>query len=453
MLWDTASYTRTMRDTLKLLRNELMTQLTQQTRFWFVLAVLFFASLWVPRITSAQISLKLLGEKAQSLASPVTQERLAAEDWLSENEDDSYRELIRSLREGETATLILAADTVSVFISPWKRAMKQGDTHKGQINLFLPVRPVTRPVDHPRADELREAILIALNRLVGVRPMPELDKNDEESRLIEFPGYDRQEAIRALCSCLVEVADDSTMEQLADLLEKEPNRHLGWQLMETMRMVYGLPQRYGPGGICGNSSEEEFRQFDLAETARYNEARAHQLKWHDTHKDMPDEQKLGAILDEWDELLATSHQYAYFTDSGEWTTERLYESLIRLGDDAAEAIKERAEQAAAKEYWHRGAYEIAHATITGEVNEYFVSKMLEGAYFEKLVACEIIAAAGSKDYKDVLAEMVQSNEANMKASYVLAVIYRLEAIPILEKAHSSDFVASCSIAELRAWGE
>ncbi len=388
---------------------------------------------------------------AAQLASPLSVEREAGEGWLKANANAAFPELARLIEQGGAKQQMRAANVAAVFISPWVRADTQGKVHKGQINLFQPRRPTARPVDHPHATVIRNAALSALAQVL--ESSRKAAEDDDGRKLPSFPGWEHTELVRALCDCIAEVADGMAIERLVGLLSEEPNRFQAGHMMWVLDTYYGLPRSYTWGGICGNSTPEEFRAFDRAETARCKKAKATLLAWHEQHASKPLRERIDAALDVWDNMISGQEHYAYYTESGEWATQTHYASMIRLGEPAVDALRKRAANAAKDKYWHRGAYEIVIAAITGRVDNPFVKKMFEGETFEQMLACEIIAAAGSREFKDRLAAMVQSNGPYKKASYTLAVVYRCEAIPILEKAWSSDFVASCAIAELRAWGE
>lgn len=71
----------------------------------------------------------------------------------------------------------------------------------------------------------------------------------------------------------------------------------------------------------GNSTPEEFRQFNLAEIARCNKAKAALLAWHKQHANERLPQRIDAALDIWDKQITEQEHHAYYTDSGEWATQ------------------------------------------------------------------------------------------------------------------------------------
>jgi hypothetical protein len=397
-------------------------------------------------------TLETIEKTARQLASPLSTERITGEEWLESNASGAFAELARLIKHGDIKQQTRAANAASVLISPWSRAVRQGAIHKGQIHLFQPRRPVARPTNQQYAHLVRTAALSTISRTLKQRKARKSD-NDADGKRPIFPGWEATEQVRVLCGCIAEVADVDAANKLAELISKEPNRFLAGYMMGVLDTYHGLPRSYAWYGICGNSTPEEFRQFDIAETVRCKKAAAKLLDWHKQHANKPLTQRIDAALDVWDKRIVEQEHFAYYTDSGEWAAQTYYATMIRLGEPAVEAMRKRAARANVDKYWHRGAYEIVLGAITGEVDREFVEKMFQGETFEKMLACEIIAAAGSRDFKDQLAAMVQSHGPYKKASYTLAVVYRSEAVSILQKAHADDFVASCAIAELREWGE
>jgi hypothetical protein len=300
--------------------------------------------------------------------------------------------------------------------------------------MFLPRRPTARPVEHPQAAAIRRAALSAL------------------STPRKASGPEELETMRALCECLAEVADPAAVDQVALLLAGEDDRHRAGHLMGLLDTCYGLPRSYADGGICGLSTPEEIREFERAEMKRCNEAKAALLAWHKQHKDQPLSQRIDAALDVWESQIA-DQTFLYLSESGDWATQLHFTPLIRMGEPAVAALRQRALNAPADESWRRGPYEIALGAITGQVDQAFVERLFKGTALDQTWACEIVAAAGSRNFKDHLATIVQSQGPYKKASYTLAVIYRAEAIEILKKAWPDDFIASCAIAELRLWDD
>lgn len=397
-----------------------------------------------------EITLAKLETVAAALASPITSDRTAAETWLATHEADACNLCIEKIAHGSSAEATVAANSLAVLISPWARAVKQGQTHKGQVHLFLPVRPTGRVDDHPLAPAIREATFQRLSRFVNTIRMSATGGDEGQT---SYPAQEETQLVTALCTCISEVMDQRLVNEVASVLREEPNRFIGANFIAILDAHYGLPKSYQLGGICGNSSPEEMERYEQQEVTRYAESRDTLIAYAARQSALSARERIESALDVWDEQLRSREDYAYYSDSGQWTTQTLYGSLIRMGEPAVEALRERANRAEDESFWVRGAYEIALATITGSVDNEFVNQMLAGETFEQMLACEMIAAAGSRDFKEPLTEMVQSNGPYRKASYTLAVIYRREAIPILKTAKQDDYIASCAIAELDAWGE
>ena len=120
----------------------------------------------------------------------------------------------------------------------------------------------------------------------------------QEARAEQGDGAERR-----TCGCIAEVADVDAANKLAELISKEPNRFLAGYMMGVLDTYHGLPRSYAWYGICGNSTPEEFRQFDIAETVRCKKAAANLLDWHKQHANKLLTQRIDAALDVWDKRI------------------------------------------------------------------------------------------------------------------------------------------------------
>ncbi len=399
------------------------------------------------------VSLAAIEAACTQLCSPLARELTSGEAWLNKHEKDAFTTLAALIEDDDPEIQRRAVEAATILLSPWARGIKQGNTHKGQVELFQPRRPVTRPVDHSHAVVIRESALKSLNETLARATWLETKvagsnlAAEDATNLWQF-----NESIRALCTCLAEVAEEQSTEDIVALLERESSHDRGAMIMSCLDTVYGLPVSFQVLGICGNSTPEEMKQFEASEKARYEVARRGLLTRYRELAGKSRVQRIATALDLWDQQLESSPYY--MSESGDWATETTLSNLIRLGNDAVTDMQVRAAAVPAKHCWHAGAYHIAVAAITRKVDDEFVKRSLGGETFEQILACEIIAAAGDRRWKQELTELMkQPGGPYKKASHTLAVVHRTEAIPLLRQALSDDYMASCSIAELRAWGE
>src|SRR5690349_15900959 len=119
------------------------------SRLWRPIPLLLVVCLLRPVRAAAPPTLDSLDKIASPLPSLLPKERDAGEKWLDANGDAALAELARLIEHGNRKQQENAAYTAEILISPWARGVRQGDAHKGQIELFQPRRPVARPVAHP----------------------------------------------------------------------------------------------------------------------------------------------------------------------------------------------------------------------------------------------------------------------------------------------------------------
>ena len=171
------------------------------------------------------------------LVSPVTAERRAGERWLAEQGDAVIADLIKQIETGEPTAQADAIETLTILVSPWQRGIESRRRHHGQIELFRPMRPTGRPVDHPHAAELRRVFMGVLTG--SLRDIHRLRAEDGDYLRLQLSGL-----VGAASAAVAEVADDRTARAIAGLLERETDPSLGGTLMRCLGTIYGLPTFY-----------------------------------------------------------------------------------------------------------------------------------------------------------------------------------------------------------------
>jgi hypothetical protein len=258
----------------------------------------------------------------------------------------------------------------------------------------------------------------------------------------EFVSWDIVEPLRNVCLLAAEVGDRKLADALVERLKVEEQRHLGAALLQAVELMDTLPATFRTGGICGNSTEEEFRQFAEEEQNRYFVARTKLIDLHARLAGLTLPERLSIVADSWKPFL--KNQYGTST-----------EPLVRAGDEAVESLhgwKEKAEDG-----YTSAKLIVVLAEITGTVEREEIESLLAGDNVERVLGCQAILRAGSREFKDELIKLQSGfGDATREASSALASIYRMEAIPWLRAAYAADennYVAKCAIAELQAWGE
>jgi len=385
-------------------------------------------------------------KSAQLLISPVQAEREDGQQWLQRHGDEAFDALIVALRSEDPKEQQRASRVLRIMVSPWARGVEAGAVHHGQTHLYKPWRPVTRPTDHPQAGRIRLAAMSVL-RTVLEKPR---GTPQESGKNWEFPGWETLNSITALCRCLSEVGDEETGRQLSELLEKEKNRYIASSLLECQETIYGLPPSYRPGGLCGNSTQEEVKAFNEADQAHCAEAIRKRLAWLSTEGRKQGTARIEAAVKQW-EIGFRKGENMFQHGVLNWSSQDLA-SLIRLGDAVVPLIEQRKETT--EELWLKANYDVVLAAITGKVDKRLVETLLDRDYHSQIIACEIIAAADSKEWMPELTQMLKVYYASKKAAYTLAVVHRREAIPILRPyVGSENYMADCAVKELESWKE
>lgn len=334
-----------------------------------------------------------------------------------------------------------AANAMTLWLSPWARGVQAGRIHRGQLQLFQVRRPVPRAVDHPDAPLYRKALLDSLDSVLqeSVRAPDDLRN---------------QGGTRALALALTEVADGTTRSRMAALLSRIDDPWIGEALLSALALLHGEPPPFQLGGICGNSSPEEIETFARAQRASYLQARDAMIRQVASTRDWTATRLMQAALDRLatrleHEAFAINH-YNYHT----WSS-LAHEPLVRIGEPLLPLLEPRREQEPT--LIRKAHYAIIAATISGRVDSKLMNALLEESDATRVLACQLVAAAGSRNWNNQIAALQHRPGFNHHLpSHTLASVLREEALPFLRAAAERDpdnYTAHCAIKEIEAWSE
>jgi hypothetical protein len=386
-----------------------------------------------------------LDENIARLVSPVSAERRAGEAWLAEHGQSVISGLIEHVERGEPKDQTAAIQKMTLLISPWQRGVEMGNRHHGQIELFRPMRPVGRPVDHPQAARLRDVLMATLKKsLAEVERKPQLDDANAASW--------RHSAIGEASSALAEVADNRTAQEIRELLEKQLDAGTGSRLLHAQEIIYGLPPFYQIRGLCGvGLTPELLRERQKREATAFDKQKRELLDWLDQHAGQPLDQRIDATIGLWRKRLAANPAY-YFSRGNDSPIL----VLARLGDAAIPAL--RRQQAREPILLWRGLWEVVAATISGKVDDALVRDLINSKHLadpnHHLLALEIIALADSRAYQKELAGMLSDQRySSHDVAQTLAVVHRKDAIGLLQMQPTANYTAHLAVKELESWPE
>ena len=273
------------------------------------------------------------------------------------------------------------------------------------------------PAEHPQGVEIRHFAL----------------------QLLEEPTMERDAT-----EILALVADEATIDELTRRLTASTNWTHAADLIVCLQACLGLPADFERGGMCGNSSAAEFRQFAASEELRTKEAQQKLLAWLRDWKAAAPAQRLDAVVTAWQ-----PHMEGKYRDYGFLFEDQLqrYRNLLRRGSVLLPAVE--AAQTGAADIRRRGVLEFAKAYWTGRCDHELVEQLLRGDRQQQMLACDIIAAAQDSAWKNQLAslltasrssksdEFLDSNHLEIKATETLVICHGIQALPLLETSRAA----------------
>jgi hypothetical protein len=253
------------------------------------------------------------------------------------------------------------------------------------------------------------------------------------------------DVIRDAAAILASTADEATIAELAGRLESAGDWQTTGDLIICLQACLGLPE-FRKGGICGNSSQEEYSKFIGQEERRTEEAKRRLMTWLAEWQDLSSDQRSVAVVSAWqDELQRTPGDYESLYFASQVTR---YRNLLRRGPAMLPAVQ--AVQSRSSDLTVRGGLEFFKAFWTGQCDAGLVSELLDGNFHQQMIACDIIAAAIDTSWKDQLAELLREQEPpsdNLpawvrrvdKAVETLVMCHDVEALPLLKPLQPRGF--------------
>lgn len=323
--------------------------------------------------------------------------------------------LINELQSDSFSSAGSAAELLTIGVSPFQRGIKIRQSHRGLINNYNLMRPVQRPVDHPRAEAIREAVL----KLIRPRY-----NGGVANRTVE---------LRCLLPLLSEVADDSAAREIASWLQLEEDPHECIFLFRALETIHGLPQHFALPGRCGLMSADEATENARRDKVLCDSEKKRMFTWLNANAERSQSERLANALALWEPRL----QPERFNYSERMSEE--FNPLIRQGAALIPVIRKR--QAQEKSLFVRGQLEVIGASILGEEDKELVRDLIRGSFAERLVALNIVLASGSKAWLQELEDLLRfRGELSENASIVLASCHGKDAIPLLKTARSGNAI-------------
>lgn len=408
----------------------------RSTRIFLVL--LFFA---MAPFASAGEPDANLEKTVELLISPSKRDQRDGE-VLAVRNADAYRDTIVSgLNDSQKRAV--TAYQLRVLVSPWARGVAAGLEHKGYMTLFVPRRPVARPLNGPHHPVYRKALLDALR---AVATGPDVD--------------DREFAFESVCQTLTEIGDSASLIAMAQLLKETDDHKLGRVLLESLcrRMGFHHPDAT-LGRMCGPLQFAEAKLRNVRNQSPrdwfISQRRAFLREFPNRDDAIPDQQQLmRRALDRLEERMLVPEFVRLGYDENVSDVDKL-EPLIRLGKPLLPLLRKR--QAAERDLSKKGNYEVISAAITGQVDPTLMRQLLASDNPDRGLACQIVIAAGTRDWINEIAQLqFRKSFDHKEASEALASVLRKEALPFLRKAMSFDpdnYTAEYAIKELEKWPE
>lgn len=264
-----------------------------------------------------------------------------------------------------------------------------------------------------------------------------------EIRQLALQLLDESTMERDATEILSLVADENTIGELTRRLTESNNWRQAADLIVCLQACLGLPADFERGGMCGNSSAAEFRQFAESEERRTKDAQQKLLAWLRDWSAADPAQRLNVVAATWRSRLDEKYpDYGYLFED----QLKQYQYLLRRGAVMLPAVE--AVQATMPDLRQRGRLEFIKAYWTGQCDHTLVDELLRGDRQQQMLACDIIAVAQSLAWKDQLAslltassssksnELVESNRVEIKATETLVICHGIQAIPFLEASRA-----------------
>ncbi len=274
---------------------------------------------------------------------------------------------------------------------------------------------------------------LSRERIAG--PFPAEHPRIAEVRLFALGLLEEPHMARDAIDLLSLVADEVVIEELIGRLKSSKEWSHSADLIIALQTCLGLPDEFSRGGMCGNSSAAERRQFAVSEEKRTKEATSKLLDRMGRWKGLPDDQRLDMVLQAWRPVF----DQKYADGSYHWEEQiRRCQNLLRRGRAMIPAIN--AAQATTTSLQHRAGLEFAKAFWTGECDRSLIEELLRSGPTPRMLACDIIAATQDPSWKEELVDLIgqqiagdpETAHLEIKASETLVICLGVEALPLLK---------------------
>jgi len=341
------------------------------------------------------------GRLVHLLTSRSPTERAAAKRQLESHGDELIGILVRSLNSDSEAQQQEAARRLELIVSPWsrRRFTLYSELPDQQID-----RNLVRPVEHSRADEIRVAIIAALQSILA---------NTEAKATVSS----RVGAFLVLCRCLGEVGDQSTAGDLAKMLAKERRLRYSMPMTDCLELIYGLPPFEDKKVWHCPVGESQLTLDRWAKEAenRHSEAKRKMLSWHRRYASHDREEQIRAAVLKWEDRLfvpevssssdrqtgmgrkTLSNKLAQQFARPRFDRRKIVQSLtcveplVRIGLPVLPVIKQR--QSATQDEFEKAVWELIATYLSGHFDEPFVRQEMQGSDVHRAMAQAIIAVS------------------------------------------------------------
>ncbi|WP_035607906.1 hypothetical protein [Haloferula sp. BvORR071] len=377
------------------------------------------------------------------LVSELPAELAKGEAELATGRSEIIAGLLKTIDSGEPKASAQAALELSLVISPWARGRESSERfHSTKIEIVG--RPVTRPTGIPEAPAIRRSLQASIPKLLDIAA-----KGDSNS-------FFATKALKAQCETLTELADDATIDWTLKQLGKGYPSYNVAPLARLLSISLALPPFFTPGGICGNNSPEFMAEFTRQEQERLQKSRLELIGIWKELQPMGPQERIDHSIQAWRaHFLPVQQNYSgsYPLDERLWIHEDM-EPLVRLGPAAVEQL--RVQQTKETDLLTKCVWEAVISAITGHEDHQLVRGLFDtpgtGVSTTLRMACQIVVAAGSKDWLAELDALQTRPYMDFHlASRAIASCHREAGLPALKRgfeAIGSNYDAEYSIQEL-----
>jgi hypothetical protein len=335
----------------------------------------------------------------------------AAEEYYHVHKADILHELLAVIENPHHENFHEALYRLTLLRSPWVR-QKEIST-KNRLTLFDRDFSAKRPVIRQNSDEWSENI-----RRFSKQALKYYSGGHKTSNMI--------------LESLQEVAIDETM----DFIVERATTHDGdIPLINWMEYYLGYPVDYRASYLCGLVVPEQFMELAHNEELKREELICDLTEAWQNLKVMSVDERIEHCITVWKQKVQNSS----FSVTKNYNPEEKglfihFEPLIRYGHQAVPLLEKQIESEQLLEW--KAIWSIVATTITGEVDEELLNKLMEGNKTQQEYAVELIVAAGCKDHFEHFRNILLSDDTLFhlaeKAVSAIVHIYGKDCLNVLQ---------------------